>query len=396
MARTRNLLQTLRPGIIKGANRVRKIRLGFKSRLGLLGPLEIIDYYGYGSSERIRISGRVVEAKSIAPAQETDSVFGDMRNMYKRITRMPIPGATITAVFMDELQEGETDAQGFFEFIFRPGQSSGGQFWQHLPLKLLSPLPGGRPVEKTGKALIPPSGAHYVVISDIDDTVLPTEATSFLRMMRSLFMGSARTRLPFPGVAAFYRALYLGRDGAPINPIFYVSRGPWNLYDLLREFFQLHEIPIGPVLNLRDWGLSEEGLTPARPRGHKFRCITDILNTYPDLPFVLIGDSGQLDPEIYKEVVQNCPGRVKAVYIRKVDSTPAREASLDRLGRQLERTGTPLIASKDTLEMARHAAYLGLIEERRLDDLYVEKAVGEQSPGLTEDPMAEGKMKNRP
>ena len=391
MSIARNLLQTSRPGIIKAAKLVRSIRLGIKSRLGLLGPLEIIDYDGYGSSERIRIAGRVVEAKSIAPARETDSVFGDMQNMYKRMTRMPIPGARITAGFMDELHEVKTNAQGFFEFVFRPGPSPGNHLWQHLPLKLLLPLPGGRPVETIGKALIPPSDARHVVISDIDDTVLPTEATNFLRMMRSLFMGSARTRLPFPGVAAFYRALHLGRDDTPINPIFYVSRGPWNLYDLLREFFQLHKIPIGPILNLRDWGLSEEGLTPARPRGHKFRCITDILRTYPDLPFVLIGDSGQLDPEIYKEIVQSHPGRVKAVYIRKVDSTPAREASLDRLGRELERAGSPLIASENTLEMARHAAHLGLIEERRLDDLQVEKAVGEQPPGLMEDPMAEGK-----
>jgi phosphatidate phosphatase APP1 len=391
MALAHNLLETLRPGIIKAANGVRNIRLGIKSRLGLLGPLEILDYDGYGSSERIRIAGRVVEAKSIGTAQETDSVFGDMRNMYKRMTRMPIPGARVTAQFMDQLQEAETNANGFFEFIFRPGQTSGGHLWQDLPLKLLSPLPGGRPIETTGRALIPPNGARQGIISDIDDTVLPTEATNFLRMMRSLFLGNARTRLPFPGVAAFYRALYLGRDDTPINPIFYVSRGPWNLYDLLREFFQLHEIPIGPILNLREWGFSEEGLTPARPRGHKFRCISDILRTYPDLPFVLIGDSGQLDPEIYNEVVHSHPGRIKAVYIRKVDSTPAREASLDRLGRQLQRVGSPLIASDNTLEMARHAAHLGLIEERRLDDLYLEKAVGEQPPGLMEDPMAEGK-----
>ncbi len=394
MGTAHKILQTVRPGIIKASNWIRKRRLGVKSRLGLLGPLDIIDYDGYGSSERIRITGRVVEAKSIAPAREADSVFDDMRNMYKRMTRMPIPGARVSAEFMGGVQEAYTDAQGFFEFIFRPGQHPADRLWQPLPLKLLSPLPGGKPVEKTGKALFPPSKARHVVISDIDDTVLPTEATNFLRMMRSLFMGSARTRLPFPGVAAFYRALHLGRDDTPINPVFYVSRGPWNLYDLLREFFRLHEIPIGPVLNLRDWGLSEEGLTPARPRGHKFRCITDILDTYPDLPFVLIGDSGQLDPEIYKEVVKRHPGRVKAVYIRKVDSTPARDAALDQLAGQLERAGSPLIASEDTLEMARHAADIGLIEARRLIDLGIEKAVGEEPPDLMEDPMAEERQED--
>ncbi len=393
MSLARDLLQSVRPWMIRAGNWVRKRRIDVKSGLGLLGPFDIIDYTGYGSHDRIRLKGRVVEFKSIAPVQESDTVFHDLRNMYKRLSRMPIPGACIAAGFMGAWQEGRTDAQGFFEFTFHPDSPPDDRLWQPVALKLVSPLTGGgRPVEKTGRALTPPRQARQVIVSDIDDTVLPTEATNFLRMMRSLFMGSARTRLPFPGVAAFYRALHLGIDDTPINPIFYVSRGPWNLYDLLGEFFRLHEIPIGPVLNLRDWGLSMEGLTPASPRGHKFRCIMDILHTYPDLPFILIGDSGQLDPEIYTEIVHSNPGRVKAVYIRKVDGDPGREAGLEKLSAKLQIEGSPLIVAKDTLEMARHAAKSGFIEARRLADLRTEKAAGEAPPGLMQDPTAEGRQ----
>jgi phosphatidate phosphatase APP1 len=382
------LMKSVRPWLIDAGRGTRKIRMRVKAGLGRLGPLEIIDYYGYGSREQVRIKGRVVEKKSISAVGETGSVFGDILNTYRRFTQMPIPGARVSAVFNGTAKEESADKQGFFQIAFRPGAASGDGLWQPLQLKLLTTVSSSSPSGKNGWVLIPPEKARHVVVSDIDDTVLPTQATNFLRMMHSLFLENAHTRLPFPGVAAFYRALHLGADDAPSNPIFYVSRGPWNLYDLLHEFFHLHDIPVGPVLNLRDWGLSMEGMTPARPRGHKFQLIMEIFETYPHLPFILIGDSGQLDPEIYQEVVKKYPDRVKAVYIRKVAENAARNAELENLSRELEKAGSPLVITEDTMEMARHAVSAGFIEERRLDALRSEMAAGEGPPGLAAEPPA--------
>ena len=89
--------------------------------------------------------------------------------------------------------------------------------------------------------------------------------------------------------------------------MFYVSSSPWNLYDLLSDFFNLQNIPIGPVLFLRDWGLSDQGFLPTRNRSYKLGYIKEIIETFNDLPFILIGDSGQEDPEIYTEVVSLYP-----------------------------------------------------------------------------------------
>ena len=60
------------------------------------------------------------------------------------------------------------------------------------------------------RVLIPSAGARLGVISDMDDTVLQSEITSFVRAARLMLLENARTRLPFPGVAAFYRALDAG------------------------------------------------------------------------------------------------------------------------------------------------------------------------------------------
>ena len=114
------------------------------------------------------------------------------------------------------------------------------------------------------------------------------------------FSATLARALPFKGVAAFYRALYYGVHGHELNPLFYVSASPWNMYDLLSDFFNLREIPVGPVLFLRDWGLTRDELFPTDLRTYKLAAINKILNFYPALPFILLGDSGQVDPRSTK------------------------------------------------------------------------------------------------
>jgi phosphatidate phosphatase APP1 len=191
----------------------------------------------------------------------------------------------------------------------------------------------------------------------VDDTVLVTEATSTLSLLRKILFGNARTRLPFAGVAGFYEALH--RDQ---NPIFYVSSSPWNLYDLLQDFLELNDIPSGPLL-LRDWGISPRELLPTSHGEHKLAAIEAILETYPDLPFLLIGDSGQEDPEIYREVVHEHPEQILGIYIRAVTEGEKRRTKIEELASEVDRHGVPLVLVADTLEAAKHAAGRGWITE---------------------------------
>ena len=135
------------------------------------------------------------------------------------------------------------------------------------------------------------------VVSDLDDTVVQSRITNFLQAVRTMMLGNARTRLPFPGVAAFYRALERGSDGKRRNPIFYVSSSPWNIYDLIADFMQVQGIPAGPI-QLRDWDITLSALSSNRHRDFKEPVIREILELNPTLPFILIGDNGQHDPEI--------------------------------------------------------------------------------------------------
>jgi phosphatidate phosphatase APP1 len=196
-----------------------------------------------------------------------------------------------------------------------------------------------------------------------------------------VLLENALTRLPFPGVAAFYRALERGATGADANPIFYVSSSPWNLYDVIDGFLEAQRIPTGPLL-LRDWDF---GRLTNRHAGHKGTAIREIFDTYPELPFVLVGDSGQEDPEIYTRLVREHPGRVKAVYIRNVTPNVERTERIQALAREVAAAGSTLVLADDTLTVAKHAAMHGWIASDALAEVGGEKRDDEGATGAKAD-----------
>jgi phosphatidate phosphatase APP1 len=219
------------------------------------------------------------------------------------------------------------------------------------------------------------------VISDIDDTVIQSDVGSVLRMVATVLFRNARTRLPLPGVPALYRALHAGPDGEAKNPMFYVSNGLWNLYDLLEDFFQLQEIPGGPVLLLRNWGVYRDEILPTRQREHKLAVIGRILDLYKALPFVLIGDSGEADPEIYHEVVHRYPDRILAVYIRNMTRELEQPAAIRALADEIAEAGSTLLLADDSLAMSRHAARQGWIRPEAVSAIRAEQERDDGKPG---------------
>jgi phosphatidate phosphatase APP1 len=363
-----------------------KYRLAYM--LGGPDPIKIVPYRGYGTSKTLYLKGRVLEDQGITPPRDNDTLWDNLLNMYKRLESDEVPRARLRARCQESERVITADEEGMFELqmqLTRPLPER--SVWHPVEFTLLEPVSDEQkgPVQATGWVLVPPPNAEFGVISDIDDTVVQTDATNLVRMARTVFMGNARTRLPFPGVAAFYRALYAGAR----HPLFYVSNTLWNLYDLMYEFFRIQQIPVGPML-LRNWGIYEDELLPTQQRKHKQPTIRRILDTYPTLPFILIGDSGEADPEIYCELIQAYPGRVLAVYIRDVERDTERSSAIRKLAEQVLQAGSTLVLAEDSLTMARHAAEQGWIETETLPTIAAERAKDEGSPGVSERLLGEG------
>jgi len=308
----------------KAASRVwDRTRTGL--RLGSRLPLTIHAYRGFGSRNYLFMSGRILRDKSIHKA-EHDSSWRNLVNTVKRFNSREINNAQVRIHFAGEEFEVQTDAEGYYTLDTHlntplPPPPLEPPFWQRAQVELVG-IPGKKIYHKQDtEVLIPGAAASFGVISDIDDTILKTYVTSWLkwRMIYLTLLKNAFSRQAFANVAAFFQALRRGPDGTDYNPFFYVSNSPWNLYDVLEMFLELNQLPRGPIM-LRDFGLPYEE-RPNEYRGHKHEQIIRILELYPKLPFVLIGDSGEKDTDIYRAVAAAYPGRIKAIYIRDVRSS---------------------------------------------------------------------------
>ena len=331
-------------------------RFRIKRRFGLLDPFEILPYRGHGTARELFLKGRVLEEAGITRAGQDDTVWHNVRNMARRFASDEVAGARVRASLGGLQVETRADVEGFFEVGLRlPERLDGPSGWYPVELELLDPpSPGGGKVEATGEVLVP-QGSRFAVISDLDDTVVRSSATNVLKMTWIVLRNNAHTRLPFEGVAAFYKALQHGKEGDSFNPIFYVSSSPWNIYDVLEDFLNVHGVPPGPLF-LKDWSPTVLG----KHKDYKIGVIRRLLRTYEEMPFVLIGDSGEEDPEIYLQAVREHPKRIIAIYIREVTSGE-RDSEVAAMAKEARSLGTDMIAVPDTTTAAEHAASIGLI-----------------------------------
>jgi hypothetical protein len=168
-------------------------------------------------------------------------------------------------------------------------------------------------------------GANGIsVISDIDDTIKDTGVTDPRRLARSTFLEPFR---PVPGMAERYAAWE--EQGASFH---YVSSSPWQLYEPIARFMDASGYPRG-AFSLKRFRPKDESVLGlfASPLTTKPPVIESILDRWPQRTFLLVGDSGEKDPEVYGGITRKYGDRVAAIYIRDVtgeaaDSVRYREA----------------------------------------------------------------------
>ncbi len=337
--------------------------------------MHICAYRGYATRTHVCVRGRVLANRLPGARRDEDRSWHNLRNTYRRLRTEKVIGALVTVRLGESEGTARTDREGYYRLELPRLASAAGE-WLHA--EAICEVRGER-LSATHDIVSPGAAAEFGVISDLDDTVIETNITSLLTAAKLTFMGNAKTRKPLEGVAALYTSLQNGHAARPVNPIFYVSTSPWNLYDLLCEFMELNAIPAGPLF-LRDWGL--DTLRRASGDRHKRASALQIMNAYPTLPFVLVGDSGQHDAGLYAEIAALHPDRIRAIYIRDVDPMTAtrRDDEVRSHIRTAAHHGVPMLLAADSEAMAQHAARLGLIPAREQTKVAIEVAKDQDRP----------------
>jgi phosphatidate phosphatase APP1 len=318
--------------------------------------LRMLAYAGYRNTRSLRVSGRMVRFSE--PLKPGETTWAKARAMMAIYNSHEVPGVTVRCegAGLEAAAEVTSDEEGYFTFdlaIDRPLPSA--TAWEAVTLST-----PGRDMQAASIAapvLAPGIDDHWGVISDIDDTVIETGPTNFLKNWRRVLAERPGDRLAVPGAASLY-GMIARNHAAPTRPFFYVSSSPWNLYGFLTEFMELNRIPHGPMF-LKDIGIEAGKFIKAGHAEHKLTAIRTILAFYPGHRFLLMGDNGQHDVEIYAEAVKSFPERIGAVFIRDVSGTCADGAKAGLLA-EIARAGVQTYCAASFSEAVGILDALGL------------------------------------
>lgn len=265
----------------------------------------LIPYAGYGAPNWVRVMARVLLSRADAGRRATAATVRGWR----AFTTLPVNDAEVVIEAGGREHTTRTDRGGYVDLVVEADLSPG---WTTVRLT----HPDAEPVEAPVRIIDPT--VRFGLLSDVDDTVMVTALPRPLLAGWNTFVLNEHARSAVPGMAVLYERLVNAHPGAPV---LYLSTGAWNVAPTLTRFLSRHLYPRGPLL-LTDWGPTSEGWFRSGAE-HKRASLARLADEFPDLRWLLVGDDGQHDEELYGEFAATHPDNVAAVAIRNLSPTQA-------------------------------------------------------------------------
>ena len=207
---------------------------------------------------------------------------------------------------------------------------------------------------------IKPYPGEFGMISDIDDTFLVSHSNNIFKKSYVMLSRNVEKRKVFDGVVEHYRQLNkAGRsEKSESNAFFYVSSSEWNLFSLIDQFTRLHNFPkaVFKLQKIKS-GWFDLLFSGGGNHEHKFHKIKHIMEFYPQLKFVLLGDDSQRDPYIFEQVTKLFPQKIFAIYIRQTKSSK-KEKVVELMDNMAAMAATCYF--NDSSEAMEHSKKIGL------------------------------------
>jgi phosphatidate phosphatase APP1 len=263
----------------------------------------------FSNNQNILIFGRIIEESPLVDFNSDGTSISHFFKMLRLLLSFKVSGVTVSVSGSD--CENSSNKDGYFHLLV-----------DDLDLSSIETvtLIGTRESQKGSKITFQKELCDIstlpepleIFISDIDDTVIKSRATSFSRLAFNTLFRPPHKRQAFPEAASAYQKML---SKSSCRRFFYVSSSTWSIYPLLKHFLDLNKFPEGPIL-LQDIE-GEKRKASALSHGHKLEKIHQIANLFPSAQLTLIGDAGQEDVEIYMAVARELPRRVKKILIRR-------------------------------------------------------------------------------
>lgn len=271
----------------------------------------VVPYTGYGAPGWVRVMGRLMVSRP-EPSTRAEARSRRVRKPpklrgWRSFTTVSAKDVPFVVEVSGRRHEARTDRGGFIDTVVEADLEPG---WRTVKLS----CDGGEPVEAPVRIADP--AVRFGIVSDIDDTVMVTALPRPFLAAWNTFVLDEHARAAVPGMAVLYERLGAAH---PSSPVFYLSTGAWNVAPALTRFLSRHLYPAGPLL-LTDWGPQKDRWFRSGQQ-HKTAALRRLATELPWIRWLLIGDDGQHDPEIYASFAASHPDHVAAVAIRQLSPT---------------------------------------------------------------------------
>ncbi|WP_258066098.1 MULTISPECIES: App1 family protein [Pseudoclavibacter] len=296
-------------------DRVRLVRVKLVRKRGYLTVLE--PYTGYGTTTWVRALARVHMAppgsrrrfslSRLLRRKRRESVVRGWRS-FARVSAGNVPATVI----IDGVRHAVKADRGGIIDINLPASLPPG--WNTITFESFDRQTSTAPV------FIVADEQRVGLLSDIDDTVMVTALPRPMLAAWNTFVLDVHARTPTPGMNVLSERI-LTSFGRSETPVVYLSTGPWNVAPTLARFLGRNLYPAGPLL-LTDWGPTPERIFRSG-LDHKVSNLDRLAREFPDIKWILVGDDGQHDEQIYGEFTSRHPDRVLAIAIRQLSTSEA-------------------------------------------------------------------------
>lgn len=273
---------------------------------------KIVGYRGLGNDSKTILIGHAFEKHKLIDTHPRHDRVHNFKQSIRRFRLKPLKLAEVNIKINGNIYQTQADKYGYFHCEVNEATTSHG--WNPYQIKLDSTKKW-----RHFEYYRPKSNNSTAVISDIDDTLLISHSTKLIRKVRLIMFKNAYTRKTTGLLKRMYMHWNDIEKGLVPEDYFFVSNSEWNLYDFLVDFFDHNELPKGVFLlqNLKR-GLRDLLGSGKVNNNHKLESIQFLFSFFEQKDFVLIGDNGQKDLDIYHKIARKYPERVKGIIIRRL------------------------------------------------------------------------------
>ena len=260
----------------------------------------------YGNPYTVIVEGRVLEERTFKESKEEDSWLKNTWKKVKQLVNDEVKNEKLSLVVGGEVYERFTDDEGYFEFEINNTKAP----WKnHENVEIyLDELN----VTIHASAFIVDDSVKVGVISDFDDTVIVSDVTNKLDLVKNTFFKNYKQREVVKGMREQFKKILQ----TPNAPLFFVTGSPKQLYTAIHNFLNYHKFPKRTLITKKAHGDNADSLFDQQ--GYKVEKIEKLMKLFPHLQWVCFGDSGEKDKEVYGELLKTHPQQIKAIYIRNV------------------------------------------------------------------------------